>query len=61
MSILVVLIPISVALASLALWACIASIRNGQYKDLESPKWRILFDDNNQPPRNDKHDHHQVR
>lgn len=52
MSVLYILIPISVGLAGVSLWACIASIRNGQFKDLESPKWRILFDDQ-QPKRKD--------
>jgi cbb3-type cytochrome oxidase maturation protein len=44
MSVILVLIPISIALAALALWGCIAALRGGQYDDLESPKWRILFD-----------------
>jgi cbb3-type cytochrome oxidase maturation protein len=44
MNILLLLIPFSILLAAIGLWACIASIRSGQYKDLESPKWRMLFD-----------------
>jgi cbb3-type cytochrome oxidase maturation protein len=31
-------------MATIAVWACVAAIRKGQYQDLESPKWRILFD-----------------
>lgn len=45
MNVLYILIPVSIALAAVSLWACISSIRGGQYKDMESPKWRVLFDD----------------
>ena len=44
MSVLIVLIPVSVALASVFMFICLASIRGGQFDDLESPRWRVLFD-----------------
>jgi cbb3-type cytochrome oxidase maturation protein len=43
MSVFALLIPISLVLSTLFVWACIASIRGGQFDDLESPRWRILF------------------
>ena len=45
MEVLFVLIPVSIALAAASVAACLAAIRGGQYDDLESPRWRILFDD----------------
>jgi len=45
MEVLFVLIPVSIALAAASLVACLFAIRGGQYDDLESPPWRILFDD----------------
>lgn len=44
MTVLLVLVPVSLALAALAVAACIFSIRAGQFDDLESPRWRMLFD-----------------
>ena len=44
MSVLLVLIPVSVALAAVFMFICLASIRGGQFDDLESPRWRVLFD-----------------
>ena len=44
MSVLLVLIPVSLAMAAAFVALCLASIRGGQFDDLESPRWRILFD-----------------
>ena len=44
MSVFLILIPISLALAVAFVILCLASIRDGQFDDLESPRWRILFD-----------------
>lgn len=44
MSVLLFLVPISVGLAALFVAACVMSIRGGQFDDLESPRWRMLFD-----------------
>lgn len=51
MSVLLVLVPVSLALAALFTLACVLSIRAGQFDDLESPPWRILFDRPAQPPK----------
>ena len=45
MSVLFVLIPFSVALSAGFVAACLVAIRSGQFDDLESPRWRVLFDD----------------
>lgn len=44
MSVLLLLIPVSLALAAAFMFICLASIRGGQFDDLESPRWRMLFD-----------------
>ena len=52
MDVLYVLIPLSVILAAAFVAACLAAIRGGQYDDMESPRWRMLFD--GAPPRKDR-------
>lgn len=49
MEVLFVLIPVSIGLAAASVVACLAAIRGGQYDDLESPRWRMLFDDRRAP------------
>ena len=44
MSVFLILIPVSLALAIAFVFLCLASIRDGQFDDLESPRWRILFE-----------------
>lgn len=54
MNVLVVLIPVSIALGALGLLACIWTLRNGQYEDLEGDAARILWDgDDETPPATD--------
>ncbi len=45
MSILYLLIPLSLVLLGLAIWAFIWAIRSGQFDDMEGPAYRILMDD----------------
>ncbi len=45
MSVLYIALPIAIALGAAAMWACIRSIRSGQFDDLETPAVRILIDD----------------
>ena len=40
-----VVLPVALVLGAGALWACVASIRTGQFDDLETPAVRILVDD----------------
>lgn len=44
MSVFLILIPISLGLAIAFVLLCLASIKGGQFDDLESPRWRILFE-----------------
>jgi cbb3-type cytochrome oxidase maturation protein len=50
MTIIYVLIPLGLALLGVAIWAFFWAVRNGQFDDLETPAWRILLDDDRQPP-----------
>ncbi|MGC3871769.1 cbb3-type cytochrome oxidase assembly protein CcoS [Halomonas sp. GXIMD04776] len=45
MSIIYLLIPISLLLLSLAVWAFFWAVKTGQFDDLEGPAHRILFDE----------------
>ncbi|MCA8923210.1 MAG: cbb3-type cytochrome oxidase assembly protein CcoS [Planctomycetes bacterium] len=45
MSVLYLLIPLAIALAGVAAWACVRAILSGQFEDLETPAERILWDD----------------
>ncbi|NIC04666.1 cbb3-type cytochrome oxidase assembly protein CcoS [Billgrantia bachuensis] len=52
MTILYLLIPLSLILLGLAVWAFFWAVKNDQFEDLEGPAHRILFDDdeNDLPP-----------
>ena len=51
MSILFVMIPLAIVLLVVALGAFLWAVRNRQFDDLDSPATRILFDDDEGPPR----------
>ncbi len=62
MSILYLLIPLSLVLLGLAVWAFFWAVNSGQFDDLDSPGWRILLDDEKRPPPapgEDKDDDHE--
>ena len=51
MSILLLLVPISVALLGIAVWAFLWAVRSGQYDDLDAPAIDMLRRDcNGQDP-----------
>ncbi|MDR5894123.1 MULTISPECIES: cbb3-type cytochrome oxidase assembly protein CcoS [Halomonas] len=52
MSILYLLIPLSLILLGLAVWAFFWAVKHDQFEDLEGPAHRILFDEdeNDLPP-----------
>ena len=56
MNIIFILIPLGLVLVLAAVGAFFWAIRNDQFDDLDSPGWRILFDDDRQPPKTDKDD-----
>lgn len=45
MKILFVLIPLSLSLFALAVWAFFWMVRHRQFDDLDAAGWRILLDD----------------
>ena len=45
MTALYITIPLAMILAIFALVVFLISLKNGQYEDIEGPKYRILFDD----------------
>ncbi len=45
MNVLIVLVPVSLALAGLALGVFLWTLKSAQYDDLEGDAWRILSDD----------------
>ncbi|MDR9439459.1 MAG: cbb3-type cytochrome oxidase assembly protein CcoS [Halomonas sp.] len=55
MSILYLLIPLSLILLGLAVWAFFWAVKHDQFEDLEGPAYRILFDeDENDRPKDDR-------
>ncbi|MFO0923090.1 MAG: cbb3-type cytochrome oxidase assembly protein CcoS [Pirellulales bacterium] len=53
MSVLFVALPAAILLAASAVVAFIWATRRGQFDDLETPRWRILLDDDPQRPKED--------
>jgi cbb3-type cytochrome oxidase maturation protein len=49
MSVMYVALPIAIALGATALWACVRSIRSGQFDDLDTPPVRMLLDEHPLP------------
>ncbi|SEM09106.1 cbb3-type cytochrome oxidase assembly protein CcoS [Halomonas caseinilytica] len=49
MSVLYLLIPLSLVLLGLAVWAFFWAVNNDQFDDLEGPAYRILFDEDDPP------------
>jgi cbb3-type cytochrome oxidase maturation protein len=45
MSVIYVVMPIAFALATGAVISFVWAARRGQFDDLETPRWRVLFDD----------------
>ena len=45
MSVIYILLPLAVILASVALWAFVRAVKAGQFDDLDTPAHRILHDD----------------
>lgn len=45
MAVLLVILPLSLSLAGLALYAFVSATRAGQFDDLATPPNRVLFED----------------
>jgi cbb3-type cytochrome oxidase maturation protein len=50
MSILFVLIPLSLVLVAVGVWAFFWAVGSGQFDDLESPGWEVLADSGSDLP-----------
>ena len=50
MNILLALIPISLLLLGIAIWAFVWAVKRGQFDDLDTPAIDILRDDDDLPP-----------
>ena len=48
---LYLLIPLSLVIVALAVWIFFRMSDSGQFDDLDSPAWRILGDEDDQPRR----------
>ena len=53
MNILLVLVPVSLLLIGLAVWAFFWAVDSGQFDDLDTPGFRALDDDTQPGPKND--------
>jgi cbb3-type cytochrome oxidase maturation protein len=51
MSVVYVVLPVSIVLAAIAVAWFIWAVRRGQFDDLETPRWRMLHDDDEEPGR----------
>lgn len=56
MSVLFFLVPLSIGLAIGALFICLRCVDSGQFKDLETPKWAPLRDEDQLIKRKIKHE-----
>ncbi len=45
MSVIYIVLPVALLLATIAVIAFIWAARRGQFDDMETPRWRMLFDD----------------
>ena len=50
MDILYLLVPLSLLLVGLIVWAFMYAVRSGQFDDLDGPAHRILMDDDDETP-----------
>lgn len=47
---LYILIPISLVLIVIAVWAFFWAADSGQFDDMDAPAWKIILDDDKKPP-----------
>ena len=50
MSVIYVVLPVALILATISVIAFIWATRRGQFDDMETPRWRMLFDDTPDKP-----------
>ena len=55
MEIVIILIPLAMIILAIAIGAFFWAVRNDQFDDLDSPAWRVIFDDQEQRKDQDRH------
>jgi cbb3-type cytochrome oxidase maturation protein len=50
MEIVILLVPLAILLVVLGVAAFLWALRRGQFDDLDSPQWRVVFDDQRERP-----------
>ena len=45
MSVLFIILPLAIGVAGVAVFAFLIAVKRGQYDDLDTPPWRVLFGD----------------
>lgn len=45
MSVIYILLPLGILFGAVAVWAFVWATKSGQYDDLDTPRYRMLFDD----------------
>ena len=45
MSVIFIILPLAILVAAVSVAAFLTAVRRGQYDDLDTPPWRILFND----------------
>jgi cbb3-type cytochrome oxidase maturation protein len=53
MEILILLVPLAALAVAIAVWIFLWALRRGQFDDLDSPAWRIIFDDQERQQKTD--------
>lgn len=51
MEILIILVPLASVIVGVGVWLFFWALRRGQFDDLDSPAWRIVFDDQDEQRR----------
>ncbi|MES1940684.1 cbb3-type cytochrome oxidase maturation protein [Salinisphaera sp. T5B8] len=55
MTIVLVLLPLTLLLVGVAVWAFFWAVGDGQFDDMDSPAYRILLDDDDWPHAPEEH------
>jgi len=51
MEILIILVPLASVIVAVGVWLFFWALKRGQFDDLDSPAWRVVFDDQDEQRR----------
>lgn len=54
MEIVILLVPLAILVVCIAVAAFVWALRRGQFDDLDSPQWRVVFDDRSEREQHDR-------